>query len=175
MKRSLFLLMVFLATICWSKAQAPILITFENAKLVQGELQLDWSLGYDGPEAELTILEPGFTRSTFGQTRLQVEAWSPKGRHVGNFESAYLAGRYVSYKDWFISVKRGQTVSGTCSVPLRQITFSPPVGSIGELRKQKLRLVHAPTDKGHQHGLKAWTGELATPWVDAPLALGSGH
>lgn len=165
MKRVVLLSLLLLAA-CQLGAQAQTLLTLNGARLAQGQLEVDWSLLYQGPDAEITLLEPSLTRSTFGQTSLQVEAWSTKGRHVGTFESPYLAGRYASHKDWFIQLKRCQAVSGTFKVPLGQVNFTPPAGSSGELQELKLRIIHAPWDDGQRHDLKAWKGEIASPWIN---------
>lgn len=155
--------MMILVTTACTLAQPR--LDLESVELINREIKVSWLLYLAGSDSKMTILKPGLTEATFGQTRVQIEANSSKGRHVGRYLSPALAGRYASRDDWFHTLRRDEVLRGSLAFAINQVEFSPPLPSNETVLELRVRLIHAPTDDGRQHGLDAWTGEIKSSWA----------
>jgi hypothetical protein len=126
---------------------------------------LTWTLDYDGPRSPLTILRPSLEDATGGQTEVIVYAEGKNGwAHSRELRSPTQPGKYMSRKDWFVTVEKDKQISGTItiSIPEARDFFREqwPDQFDGTIAKLHVQLIHKPTDRGEAHGFDAWTGEL---------------
>ena len=140
----------------------------------QQECHIDWSIDYNGPRKPFTVLQPSFTISSSGQTKLFVYYPQHDGSGSETFvQSPFASGRWSAVGSAFITSKGDGSVAGTIAIPMGENFHSersdhPPI-----LRKFPrgttiyLQLHHQPTERGWIDSVDAWTGLL---WSE-PVAL----
>ena len=128
-------------------------------------LQVGWTVDYTGARQPLVILKPSTTEAT-GQTRLIVYAEDARGRpHQYTIHAPTPQGMYVSKKQWFVTVPKGESASGVIRASVADVRSFflkhwPDRFDAKIAPRLSIQLVHAPTDRGEAHNLDAWTGQL---------------
>jgi hypothetical protein len=142
------------------------------------EVNIKWTLDYDGPRPPLIILRPTLKDMTSEQTAAVFYAVG-KDRNLYEYamKSPHLDGFVPTgsqlLKGAFLTLEKGKTATGVLPVPAgkiggyyrdhwpKQFDDKPPL--------LYLQLRHKPYDRGLLDNLDAWTGELLAPVVKVPL------
>lgn len=145
-------------------------------------IDLNWSIKATSPRSPLIILEPSLDNANGETTKADVFAF-PKGSDRGRaitltteqppFWATWWGGREPLTREWFLTVERGKTATGTMSIAVSQIkrellTFYPAEFSEAVPPKLYVVVQHNPLDRGSWYDLDAWTGALASDILDIP-------
>jgi hypothetical protein len=137
--------------------------TAELAKDKEGDkIKVSWTLDYDGPRPPLIILTPYEGAS---QTCVFIYADGQDGsRYEFLMRAAPIAGVFAPGKEAFSTMEKGKALKGEYVIPLAKIrTFYQKnwPKQFGEKPpKLFLRMNHQTSERGTQHKLDAWTGDL---------------
>ena len=132
-------------------------------------ITLSWTLDYTGPRQPFTILKPSLRLAT-GQT---VAVFHTGGKEY-RLASPFQHGKYASHKSWFLTLPKGEKARGEILVPVSQVKkyflkHWPEAFDKQRPPDLRVQLVHKPHDRGVQHTLDAWTGDLYTSVLEVKL------
>src|SRR5205085_2029074 len=146
-------------------------------------IDFTWSIRYAGRRRPLVILEPSLTNPIGANTCVKFYALprgAKEGRSVALFApnpgpilNPFNWGIPQEPRQWFLTVRRGQTATGTTGVPVPELKerlhgkypAEFPAATPPQLYAQ---FVHDPMDRGARYDLDAWTGTLESPLLTVP-------
>ncbi len=143
-------------------------LTKKDAKT---QINVGWTITYDGPRKPLIILEPSLENDVRGSTGVSVYVVADDGKAYRwgktNPASPFLLSPYLSEKEWFVKANEKGVVSGsniTLDVEEIEEYFAAnkiKVKSLTDASSEVyLQIYYTTNDRGEQYDLDAWTGRL---------------
>lgn len=149
-----------------------------HSKVEDGIIKINWTLEYYGPRPPLTILKPVFPRGCNGGAtfvRVFAEGQPPNIPLVRLNQQDCPAGPWFADIDSFITIEKDKKVSGeidllVTTVKAKLIKEWPELFDGPAPPVLYLQFHHQPRDRGEDHGLDAWTGNLDSQVMKLKIA-----
>jgi hypothetical protein len=147
-----------------------------NVEKVKGgaNARIVWTLDYNGPRPPLTILQPTVSAATSRQTEVTFFAEGKHGRvYEYSIASPVPPNILPIGKGLFLIQQKGKPLTGVIEIPITKIREGyikawPSVFGKNPPKIQ-VQLCHKPRERGVEHNMDAWTGEVWTQMLEVRL------